>query len=126
MRRSCLLIVFGFCLSICPTLFARPAAKRILTAGQAKDHVGEVATVCGRVVSSHYAYRSRGRPTFLDFDRPYPNQIFVVVIWGKDRAKFGRPEERYRDKRICATGLIRMYRGVPETIARTPNQIEVK
>lgn len=126
MRRFSLLIVFALSLVICPALFARPGAKHTLTAEQAKDHVGQVATVCGKVMSSHYAYRSRGRPTFLDLDRPYPNQLFVVVIWGEDRAKFGRPEERYLDKGICVTGLIRLYRGVPETIARTPSQIEVK
>lgn len=57
---------------------------------------------------------------------PIPNQVFVVVIWGENRSKFGRPQERYRDRRIPVMGLITLYRGVPETIAREPSQIEVK
>ena len=37
--------------------------------------------------------------------------------------KFGTPEVKYRDKRICATGLIKLYRGTPEIIATESSQI---
>jgi hypothetical protein len=33
--------------------------------------------------------RSRGKPTFIDLDKPYPSQDFTIVIWDDDRAKFG-------------------------------------
>jgi hypothetical protein len=55
-----------------------------LSAQEAGQHVGEQATVCGAVVSAHYATRSKGRPTFLNFDEPYPNPVFTVLIWGED------------------------------------------
>jgi hypothetical protein len=97
-----------------------------LTAEQAKDHVGENATVCGKVVDSHYASRSRGEPTFLNLDKRYPNQIFTIVIWGSDRPKFGDPESRYDEKDVCVTGRITSYRGVPETTAHDPTQIEIQ
>lgn len=96
-----------------------------LAAEQAKDHVGENATVCGKVVDSHYASRSRGQPTFLNVDKRYPNQIFTIVIWGSDRPKFGDPEAKYGDKEVCVTGKITNYRGVPETTANDPGQIEL-
>jgi hypothetical protein len=95
-----------------------------ITAAQAKDHAGEVETVCGKVVSRHYAASTRGRPTFLNLDEPYPNQIFTIVIWGSDRGKFGQPEERYRDKHVCVKRMIRVYRGTPEIVAHAPSQIE--
>lgn len=63
-----------------------------LTAAQAKDHIGERATVCGVVASANYAQRSKNTPTFLNLDKPYPEHVFTVVIWGADRAKFGTPE----------------------------------
>lgn len=94
-----------------------------LTAAQAKDHVGEHATVCGTVASTRFAGRSRGQPTFLNLDEPYPNQIFTIVIWGSDRPKFGQPEVKYRDKSVCVTGTIASYRGVPEIAASEPSQI---
>ena len=88
------------------------AADKI-TAAEAKDYVGKQATVCGVVASTRYAASTRGRPTFLNLDEPYPNQIFTAVIWGSDRSKFGEPEKAYANKRVCVTerlGAIRERR----------------
>lgn len=97
-----------------------------ISAADAKNHVGQKATVCGDVVSTHFAARSRGNPTVINLDQPYPNQVFTVLIWGSDRAKFGDPEETYRDKHICVTGKIRGYKGVPEIVAYEPSQIKIQ
>jgi hypothetical protein len=101
-------------------------AQKKLSPAEAKDHVGETATVCGNVVSTRYAASTKGQPTFLNLDKPYPNQIFTVVIWGSNRSKFGRPEVEYNEKRICITGKITEYKGVPEVIADAPSQITVE
>jgi hypothetical protein len=86
-------------------------------------HVGETATVCGTVSSAKFAPNSRSQPTFLDFDRPYPNAPFTAVIFGDDRPKFGTPATALRGKRICVTGQIRDYRGKPEIILNEPSQL---
>ena len=101
-------------------------AQTSISAAEAKNHIGERATVCGEVASVHYAARSRGNPTFINLDKPYPNQIFTVLIWGSDRPKFGDPEEAYRSKHICVTGKISDYKGVPEIVAYEPSQIKVQ
>ena len=62
------------------------------TAHMAQNHVGEKATVCGKVVSSHYASSSNGEPTFLNLDEAYPNHVFTAVIWGDNREQFDEPE----------------------------------
>ena len=97
-----------------------------LTAVEAKDHIGEQATVCGKVASSRYAATTRGKPTFLNLDKPYPTQIFTVLIWGENREKFGAPEEKYRDKQVCVTGKITEYRGAPEIVVSDPQSIDVQ
>lgn len=112
----------SFLLCISTTFFAYAQATKI-NPSAAKKHVGERATVCGKVVSPRYSRRSRGQPTFLNLDKPYPNQIFTILIWGRDRAKFGIPEKRYRDKRVCVTGEITSYRGVPEIVVSDPAQL---
>lgn len=105
----------------------RAAQAPTLSAAEAKDHVGETATVCGAVASTRYAAQSRGRPTFLNLDAPYPNHVFTVVIWGEARSTFPQPPEAvYSGKRICVTGAIDTYRGVPQIVARTPAVIQVK
>lgn len=97
-----------------------------IPAAEAKNHIGERATVCGNVVSTHYAARTKGSPTFLNLDEPYPRQIFTILIWGSDRPKFGDPEAKYDNKRVCVTGLIKDYRGVPEVVAEQSSQIEIQ
>ena len=107
-------------------LAALSYAQTSLSAAEAKNHVGERGTVCGEVVSIHYAARSRGNPTFINLDKPYPNQIFTVVIWGSDRPKFRNLEEMYRNKHICITGKISDYKNVPEVVAYEPTQIKIQ
>ena len=97
-----------------------------IAATEAKSHVGERATVCGKVVSARYASTSKGQPTFLNLDEPYPKQVFTILIWGSDRARFGEPESKYRDQRVCVTGKITSYRGEPEVVANDPTQVEVE
>ena len=102
------------------------ATEKKLSAWEAKEHFGEFATVCGEVVSAHYASTTNGEPTFLNLDKPYPEQIFSVVIWGSDRSKFGKPEEEYKGKHICASGKITAYAGLPEIVAKDPKQIKLQ
>ena len=113
-------------LSVIVLWAASGLAQASISAADAKNHVGERATVCGEVASTHYAARSRGNPTFINLDKPYPNQIFAVLIWGTNRPKFGDPEEAYRGKHICVTGKISDYKGAPEIIAYELSQIKVQ
>lgn len=92
-------------------------------ADQAGRHVGETATVCGTVASAHFSARTPGAPTFLDLDKPYPDAGFTLVIFGRDRAKFGTPETALLGRRVCATGVISRHRGRPEMILQDPSQL---
>jgi hypothetical protein len=120
MRKNLLLAVTILSCSIAQAQTAR------ITTKDAKDHIGQVETVCGKVASAHYSARSKGQPTFLDLDARYPHEFFTVVIWGRNRGKFGAPELEYRDTRICVTGKIASYRGTLEIAATEPSQIEVE
>jgi hypothetical protein len=108
------ILVFAFCTA---------AQTGRITAGQAKDHIGEVQTVCRKVASTHFAARSKGQPTFLNLDEPYPKEIFTILIWGSDRPKFGSPETKYQNASVCVTGKITSYRGTAEIVASEPSQI---
>jgi hypothetical protein len=65
MRRAILCIALAF--GVTPVL---TLAADTLTAQDAAAHVGETATVCGTIVSANYAVKSKGQPTFLNFDKP--------------------------------------------------------
>ena len=88
-------------------------AQEKYSASEAKQHIGETASVCGNVASAHYAPRTKGRPAFLNLDEAYPKQIFTILIWGSARSNCGEPESRYANKKVCVTGVIKDSRGSP-------------
>lgn len=119
--------VLGAIMCVLSMSVATPVfAFHTIKATEARNHIGKTATVCGEVASTHYAASSHNRPIFINLDKPYPNQISTVVIWGSNRAKFGSPEIKYEGKDICATGKVREFRGTPEIIASDPAQIKIR
>jgi hypothetical protein len=121
-----MLRLFKIGLAVAVLLSLVALAQKRLFAAEAKDHFGESATVCGQVASTQYAASSKGQPTFLNLDKPYPNQIFTVVIWGDNRSKFGTPESGYKGKNICVSGKITAYAGLPEIVVDDPKQIRIE
>jgi hypothetical protein len=111
---------------IFPFLFQTLVAQTKITPAEARKHIGEDLTVCGNVASTRYASSTGGQPTFLNLERPYPNQLLTIIIWGRNRGRFGTPEIQYRNRRICVTGRIDDYKGTPEIEAKTPGQIVVE
>lgn len=88
---------------------------------------GRVATFTGRVKSTKFAASSNGSPTFLNVGHPYPNHNRLsLVIWLENRAAFGRPEVKYRGRRVCVRGRVADYAGSPEIVLRRPSQIRVR
>jgi len=90
------------------------------------EHVGEIVTVCGVVASAKFAETTRGQPTFLNLDKPYPNQVFTAVIWGSDRGNFPYAPESLASKKVCVSGQVQLYRGKPEIIVSAPSQVQVQ
>jgi len=91
------------------------AIAQSIPASEAVKHVGEQETVCGRVADIHTATASRGIPTFINFDKPYPNESFTAVVWQSDKAKVGVVP---KEGELCVKGTITDYRGRPEIILR--------
>lgn len=93
---------------------------------EAKDHIGDRATVCGPVAGTKYGATSRGKPTWLNIGKDYPSsERFVVIIWGENRGNFPQPPESYYlGKTICVTGLIQEYSGIAQIEVTTPDQIQ--
>jgi hypothetical protein len=97
------------------------ALAQSISASEARNHVGERAKVCGKVAGEKTATGSKGQPTFINVDAPYPNQIFTILIWNEDRKSVG--ELPQLGGRVCATGTIQDYHGVPEIVVRTSAQL---
>jgi micrococcal nuclease len=102
-------------------------AQETISPDDAAKYICQQKTVCGNVASAHFAAKTKRQPTFINLDKPYPNQVFTVLIWGSDREKFEKPAETlYSGKEICVTGMIQSYQGRPEIVVKEPGQVKVK
>jgi hypothetical protein len=81
--------------------------------------------VQGPAVDATYRPDVNGGPTFINVGADYPDPSrLTVLIWAENRGKFHpAPEDQYADGTICVTGTIQDYRGSPEIIVSSPDQI---
>jgi DNA/RNA endonuclease YhcR with UshA esterase domain len=75
--------------------------------------------------TAKYLKGSGKEPTFLNLADTYPKHPFTVVIWGKDRDQFDYAPESLKGESICVRGLIEQYRGKPQIVASSQNQIRL-
>ena len=93
-----------------------------LSPTEAANHVGETAKVCGLIAGAKYATQVKGQPTFVNFEKDYPNQVFTALVWGNDRRHFSPPPESLVGKQVCVSGKIESYKDRPEIIVSSPGQ----
>jgi hypothetical protein len=94
-----------------------------LDIAQAGKHVGETRRVCGLVAQVSYKPESLGQPTFVDFGKDFPDQLFSAVIWGENRSSLGQLPEVYRGEHLCVTGMLELFRGRPNIQVRDSQQL---
>lgn len=96
-----------------------------ITPREAATHMGQAAKICGPVQTTAYLPDRDRSPTVLRVGGTYPYERINVVIYGEDREKFSAPpEETYRQKEICVTGMVEMYAGSPSVVLSDPADIE--
>jgi micrococcal nuclease len=107
-------------------VFAAQAQKEIPVDSLSR-HIGDSVTVCTKIYGGIFLERSNGTPTFLNAGAAYPNAPLTIVIWADARGKFKDPPEvYYKDKNVCITGKIILYREKPEIVLYDEKQIIVK
>jgi micrococcal nuclease len=88
---------------------------------EADQYYGHYVIVEGVIVD---AYNS-GEVCFLDFD-PEWQQYFTAVIFACDFPGFPEsPAKYYLGRKVQIIGFIREYKGKPEIIVKTPDQIRI-
>jgi len=89
-----------------------------IPASDAKNHIGEHATVYGKV----YQFKlTRTGTAMLDIGGAYPNEQFSVVEFHADRDY--HELAKLEGKTISVTGTIKEYRGKPEIVISSLSDI---
>jgi DNA/RNA endonuclease YhcR with UshA esterase domain len=104
------------------SLAASPALAQTIAAADAKAHVGQTVTIEGPVGN---VYTARSGMTFIDIGGRYPDNAFAAVIFADDTAKF--PNIKALDGKVVdVTGAVSLYRGKPEIILKSADQVKAK
>jgi len=117
-KMKILILVVGLTLAATPAL----AQTQTIAPGEAKTHVGQTVTVEGAVGN---VYIARSGMTFIDMGGRYPDNAFAAVIFTDDAGKF--PDIKSLDgKTVDITGAVSLYRGKPEIVLKTADQVKTK
>jgi DNA/RNA endonuclease YhcR with UshA esterase domain len=76
---------------------------------QAAAHIGKQVTVTGVVAQ----VSSRPGLTFLNFDKPYPSNLFTVIIRNRSTNEFDSLAA-FKGKAVAVKGKVIDYNGKPE------------
>jgi hypothetical protein len=119
MKKNLLFIIAYF---IVASSFAQ-----VIKAEDAAKHVGKEVTVCGKVFGGKFFETSTNSPTLLNVGAAYPNCPFTIMIPKEVRVKMGNaPEIELKDKNVCVTGKIILFKEKPEIIITDKNQLTVE
>ncbi|MDG2790252.1 hypothetical protein R7Z80_17645 [Vibrio sp. 1733] len=105
-----LTLLFGSLFVVLATLSNQVTAKeQRIEAYRAAFHVGETVMACGVVAQVHKGKKA----TYLNLDKPYPNQSLAVLIWDDKldgfENRFGYLRN-FSNQKVCARGKITEYK----------------
>lgn len=115
-----------FIFSIAITFLSFQAfAQQEIKLEEIKDHIGDSVKIMAKIYGGKFLENVKGTPTFLNVGDNYPNAPLTLVIWGDARSQFKvAPEEMYNKGYIqWIVGKIKLYKGKPEIVITSPNQI---
>jgi micrococcal nuclease len=92
----------------------------VITWDNADDYYNQYVIIEGIIVDTY----NSGIVCFLNFHTNY--QYFTAVIFARDFPGFPYPPDTYYlGKKVHIIGIIKQYKGSPEIIVKTPEQIKI-
>lgn len=95
-------------------------SDEIISTKDVGDYIGKTVTVEGYVADVVI----RPKVNYLNFDGKFPKHTFTAVIFPKDAENF-EDLNVFRNKNVRVKGKIEMYRGRPQIIVNSPEQINI-
>ncbi|QEC68367.1 hypothetical protein FRZ67_14040 [Panacibacter ginsenosidivorans] len=112
---------------ICFMLGMQSKAQQKITLAEINKHIGDSVTVCGKIFGGKFLDAAKNQPTFLNMGAAYPKQLLTIVIWCNTRKLFSyKPEEYLKNKTICITGRIDIFKEKPQIVVQQLNQLQLQ
>jgi hypothetical protein len=101
-------------------------AAQTLTPEEAAKHVGDNVKVCGKIYGGRFFETSNNSPTLLNMGAAYPNSPITIMLSLDVRNKLGyTPEQELKEKNVCVSGKVELFKGKPEIVVTDAAQLEV-
>lgn len=111
--------------AIAALLFMTAHSQTEIKIDELNQHIGDSVTICTKIFGGIHLEKSK--ITLLNAGGDYPNAPLTLVIWDESRAKFKEaPETFYKDKNICVSGKLALYREKPQIVVYDEKQILLK
>ena len=81
-------------------------------------YIGQNRIVCGKVAQ----LKEFSKGVYLNFDQPYPKATFTVVIWNSN-SDISKQLRNVENNTLCIQGKIEEYRGKPQMVLNSLQQI---
>jgi hypothetical protein len=95
-----------------------------VSAYDARNYIGEVARVYGRVADTYY--NADADEYYLYFGDYYPNQDFSIILPGNEARRYNyRPEIFFQNQQVMVTGYVNLFEERPEIQVRNSGQIDI-
>jgi len=117
-----------FFLLIAVTIGLSCFAQKEVTLEQAKDHVGDSVKLEGVIYGIKVFQDDDKKPTLslINLGAQYPNQLLTIAVYSSYKTQdVVFPDERFNGGKAIVFGKIEMYKGKPQIVVRSPNQLYI-
>jgi micrococcal nuclease len=106
-------------------IFRTSATAQKISLAEVQKNLGQTVTVCGKIFGGSFITNAVNTPTLLYMGANSPNHSLTLVIFFENLKEFpAQPEIHYANQQVCVTGTIIDYKGQPEMILKSVNQIK--
>jgi micrococcal nuclease len=103
------------------------SAQKEISIDSLSQHVGDSVMVCTKIYGGIFLDRNKDSITLLNAGGGYPNAPLTILIKVSARQQFKNPPEVfYKDKEVCITGKIILFKEKPEIIVYDEKQVVLK
>jgi endonuclease YncB( thermonuclease family) len=99
----------------------RAADENTIPWDLAENYIGKYLSVEGKITRTY----NSGKACFLNFHNNWTRYLSLIIFENVLHRFPEKPEEFYLDKFVRARGKLKRYRGRPEIVLNSPNQIAI-
>jgi hypothetical protein len=116
MKKYFLLIALYF---VC----ASAQAQQTIPLADAHKHIGDSVKVEGLIAGTRTLDDGR---VLVNLGEAYPNQLLTLVVYSSYKtATIEMPSEKYKGDIAIVTGKLELYKGKPQIVVRTTEQLRI-